>query len=47
MEADMKKTFIAVGLAIVATLMFMDWANYEHHLKEKREAILAGTYDGK
>jgi hypothetical protein len=37
-----KKTLIAVGIGFVCFLAFADWAQYEHQLKEKREAILAG-----
>lgn len=40
----MKKVFISLGLAIVCVLAFMDWANFEHHQKQKREEILAGNY---
>jgi hypothetical protein len=39
----MKKAFISIGLAFVSFVMFCDFANYEHHLKEKRAEILAGT----
>lgn len=46
-ELDMKKVLISVGMAFVCVVAFMDYAQYEHHLKERREAIMAGTYDGK